>query len=126
MVENIDDFAGECYFQWFKFESIGFFEPHHHRALASHFGLERIKAFIHQFAELLERFAQLLADLQSLAERQRACRLTSSDGDPGGRVLRHCAGRVNAPVNADRRPNQKARDRFPGAGLILAMVDICR
>jgi len=23
---------------------------------------------------------------------------------------------VNAPVNADRRPNQKARDRFPGAG----------
>jgi len=24
-------------------------------------------------------------------------------------------------VNADRRPNQKARDRFPGAGLILAM-----
>jgi hypothetical protein len=25
-----------------------------------------------------------------------------------------------------RRPIQKARDRFPGAGLILAMMNICR
>jgi hypothetical protein len=32
---------------------------------------------------------------------------------------------MNAPVNADRRPIQKARDRFSGAGLILAMVNIC-
>jgi hypothetical protein len=29
-------------------------------------------------------------------------------------------------VNADRRPIQKARDRFPGAGLILATMNICR
>jgi hypothetical protein len=25
-----------------------------------------------------------------------------------------------------RRPIQKARDQFPGAGLILAMMNICR
>jgi hypothetical protein len=25
-----------------------------------------------------------------------------------------------------RRPIQKARDRFPGAGLILAMLNICQ
>jgi hypothetical protein len=65
--------------------------------------------------------------VRCFGERQRAWRLTGSDGDPGdascGSAL---AGRVNAPVNADRRPNQKARDRFPGAGLILATVNICR
>jgi hypothetical protein len=49
---------------------------------------------------------------------------TATHGDAsGGHAL---TGRVNAPVNANRRPIQKARDRFPGAGLILAMVNICR
>jgi hypothetical protein len=42
------------------------------------------------------------------------------------------AGRANASlmtdsVNADRRPIQKARGRFPGAGSkIAAMMKICR
>jgi hypothetical protein len=40
--------------------------------------------------------------------------LAGSDDDPGGASGGNAlAGRVNAPVNADRRPNQKARDRFP-------------
>jgi hypothetical protein len=53
--------------------------------------------------------------------------LRGSDDDPGdasgGNAL---TGRVKAPMNADRRPIQKARDRFPGAGSILATMNICR
>jgi hypothetical protein len=63
-----------------------------------------------------------LVTFRCFAERQRAAgwggrQSTGSDDDPGGasggNVL---TGRVKAPVNADRRPIQKARDRFPGAG----------
>jgi hypothetical protein len=31
-----------------------------------------------------------------------------------------------ASRKTERRPIQKARDRFPGAGAILAMLNICR
>ena len=60
------------------------------------------------------------------AERQRFGKLvrTATPRDAsGGNAL---TGRVNAPVNTDRRPIQKARNRFPGAGSILAMMNICR
>ena len=77
--------------------------------------------------------ANLLTIVRSLvgpsrrANAQALANITGSDDDPrdasGGNAL---TGRVKAPVNTDRRPIQKARDRFPGAGSILATMDICR
>ncbi len=56
----------------------------------------------------------------------RACRLfkartATRSRHPGDHARGECG-----VVNKGCRPIQKARDRFPGAGLILAMLNICR
>jgi hypothetical protein len=42
------------------------------------------------------------------------------------RGARKGVARKSGAAKRGHRPIQKARDRFPGAGLILAMMNICR
>src|ERR1700676_1722790 len=56
----------------------------------------------------------------------RACRLLKARTATRSRHPGDDAGGECGVVNQGRRPIQKARDRFPGAGSILAMMKTCQ